>query len=221
MIDISNIQIKRMHRKTMSLQVLSDGSLIVKAPILIPKFIINEFLKKNEEWINKHVGVKKRGNTQAKTYQEGEKFLLLGKEYPLKFENVTGIQISGNFLIFPTALKFRAKKEIENWYIKQAKEMITSQVEKHAKEMQTSYISITYSDTRSKWGSCTHDNRLQFNWRLVMAPPLVIRYVVVHELAHTIEKNHSRVFWKKVASINPSYKEQIKWLKKNGHSVVN
>jgi len=214
-----NYKITRARRKSISLHILADGTVEVRAPILIPKFIINDFIRRNEKWINKHTEKRNQNKPKRRNYIEGEKFLFLGKEYSLKLQNITKIELKGEDILFPKALEFRVKKEIESWYIKQAKEIITKQVQEQAKEMKASYLSIYFSDTRSKWGSCTHDNRLQFSWRLVMAPLLVVRYVAVHELAHTKEKNHSRRFWSLVYSINPSYKEQIKWLKTNGHTL--
>ena len=67
------------------------------------------------------------------------------------------------------------------------------------------------------WGSCSHQGNLNFTWRLIMAPLNVIDYVVVHELIHLDEKNHSRIFWDKVEILIPEYKGYKEWLKKNGH----
>jgi len=156
----------------------------------------------------------------TKRYIDGEVFEYLGSKYALRVGDYTEIKIRDDKLLFPRALLFRAAKEIENWYIRQAKEIITAEVVRHAKEMRTSFTSITFADTKSQWGRCTADNRLQFSWRLIMAPFLVLRYVVVHELAHTIEKNHSRDFWKKVAQINPSYRQQLKWLRTDGNNLI-
>jgi len=142
--------------------------------------------------------------------------------YKLKVGNYKNIHIDPptDGLNFPNFLIFRAKKELDSWYIKQAKEIITKRVEHYSKIMQTSYKNISFSDTKSKWGSCGPDNALQFNWRLIMAPPLVTDYVIVHELAHTIEKNHSRDFWKKVELYKPAYRQYRKWLETNSHRLV-
>jgi len=213
---VKDIKITHSHRKTIGLHVLSDGTVEVKAPFLMPKFFINRFIDANREWIEKRTKLIQKKKTLKKTYTHGETFLYLGNEHTLHTGDFLNIQIQDDKLFFPKALQFRAKKEIENWYIRQAKEVITSEVKRHATEMNTSYKSITFSDTKSQWGRCTHDNRLQFSWRLVMTPLLVLRYVVVHELAHTLEKNHSFLFWSKVRAVNPSYKQQIKWLKEHG-----
>jgi predicted metal-dependent hydrolase len=127
--------------------------------------------------------------------------------------------MQGDMILFPKAAVFRVQKELTAWYIRQAREIISQQVEFYAKRMNASYTDLTFSDTKSQWGRCTHENKLQFSWRLVMAPLLVINYVVVHELVHTIEKNHSRSFWSKVRFHNPSYRQQIKWLAANGHAL--
>ena len=101
----------------------------------------------------------------------------------------------------------------------QGKNILSEQVKSYALQMKAEYKEITFSDTKSQWGRCTHDNRLQFSWRLVMAPMLVINYVIIHELSHTFEKNHTQMFWMKVRNFNPSYRQQIKWLKEHGASL--
>jgi predicted metal-dependent hydrolase len=208
-------KIIRSMRKSLALSILPDKTLVVKAPIFLPQWEIDRFINKNQDWINR-----KLNSIQTKTlkreYKEGEEFLYQGETIKLKIGDYSRISVTKENLLLPKHMAFRAKKEIENWYIKQAKILITDLTIKYAKEFNTSFKEISFSDTRSKWGSCTHDNRLQFSWRLIMAPLLVTRYVVVHELSHTLEKNHSRNFWARVSSINPSYRQQVKWLKMNG-----
>ncbi len=220
MVDFNDVKIKRSRRNTMSLHLLPGGIIEVRAPLLMPTFLIKGFVKKHFLWIEKRIGGVAQNVAKTKTFRDGEFFEFLGVKYPLVIGNYSRIEILNGKLHFPNALLFRAKIEMENWYIRQAKELIKSQVEHYSKEMGTTYVSISFSNTKSKWGSCTHDNRLQFNWRLILAPLLVVRYVVIHELAHTMEKNHSHKFWSRVAVFNPSYKQQIKWLKNHGDGLV-
>ncbi len=217
MLQISEVTIIRSDRRTISLRIEPDGSLILKAPQYVSEKQINTFIKERQDWIEKHLAKMKKRVVQAR--KEGE-YLFLGQTLTLQPGNYLHMTVEKEKLLFPQALLFRKEKELTAWYIKQAKEIITRQVEKYAAEMNTSVTNISFSDTKSKWGSCTHDNRLQFNWRLVMAPLLVIRYVVIHELAHTMEKNHNQFFWMKVRNYNPSYKQQIKWLKDYGHTLT-
>src|SRR3990167_6652047 len=185
MVDPKEIKIVRSNRRSIVMQLEPDGTILVKAPTLMPKFLINNFIKRNNGWIKKRIGAIRQNAPKTKKFISGELFTYLGNDYPLEVGNYTKVEIKNGKLLFPQALLFRAKVELQNWYIKQAKNFIAAQVEYYANEMSASYANITFSDTRSKWGSCTHDNRLQFNHRLIMAPLLVVRYVIIHELAHT------------------------------------
>lgn len=82
------------------------------------------------------------------------------------------------------------------------------------------YGTITIRDQKTRWGSCSAKGNLNFNWRLMLAPPRVLDYVVVHELCHRIEMNHSKAFWNTVETILPDYKELRKWLRDNGNSLI-
>lgn len=211
----------RAKRRTLSLQILPDMTLVVKAPQYVSERDINKFLTDHEDWISKRLKrLQKAPPAKPKSYAHGEKFLYLGQPHTLTYADVTQIAAVAGILHIPHASKIRARKEITRWYMAQAKEIISGLVANHAMEMGTSYGMIRYSDTSSKWGSCAPDNDLQFNWRLIMAPMLIVRYVVIHELAHTIEKNHSRSFWKIVERHNPSYRQQRKWLKTHGHTLT-
>lgn len=211
----SDTKIIRSNRRSLSLQVLPNSTLVIKAPLFLSQQEINKFIKHHENWIEKKILSLQKVKIHPKLYQKGESFLYLGKAYLLTVGNYKEIEFGGDQLLFPSFLHFRIKKELDNWYITQAKKIISEQVEYYSQLIGTNYKNLTFSDTHSKWGSCTHDNRLQFCWRLIMAPILVINYVVIHELVHTIEKNHSRSFWSKVRLYNPSCKQQIKWLKEN------
>lgn len=212
----------RQRRSSISVTIQPDGTVVVKAPKIMPQLFINRFLESKSQWIHKKLEeIKLRNPIVQRKYEEGEEFLYLGNSYQLSFINSTEISIKENKLLFPKALQFRIKKELESWYIERAKKIITERVEARAKEMDVSYKSLMFSDTKSKWGSCGPKNDLQFSWRLVMVPLVVLDYVVIHELAHTVEKNHGERFWKIVSSITPAYKAHRKWLTQhNGQMVV-
>lgn len=82
------------------------------------------------------------------------------------------------------------------------------------------YTSITIRDQKTRWGSCSSRGTLSFNYRLIFAPPMVLDYVVVHELCHLTHMNHSKEFWNKVASVMPDYRVYRKWLKEHGHELT-
>jgi predicted metal-dependent hydrolase len=209
----------RQKRKTIAIHILPNGTVEVRAPKYVPNFAIKAFIGSKNEWIEKRLEIVKKNVTKDKKFVNGEKFMFLGKEYTLELGNYIHIEVKEDKLLFPLALSNQGRDILEKWYIKKAKSTIKNLVDECADQLGASYKSISFSDTKSKWGSCTHDNGLQFNWRLIMAPLLVVRYVVIHELVHTTNHDHQAIFWNKVRKINPSYKQQIKWLKANGDKL--
>ncbi len=155
-----------------------------------------------------------------KKYIEGEEFLFLGEQRKLMFGNYKSIHILNNFLFFPQFLKFRVQKELKVWYLQQSLQHIKKRVEYYAYRMNVNYGSVSVVDTKSRWGACTHDNRLQFNWRLIMVPPAVLDSVVVHELAHTMVKNHSQNFWIQVRKVMPGYSAHRAWINHHQDELV-
>lgn len=211
----------RSSRRTIAIQVMPTGEIVVKAPRLLPRVFIDRFVQQHAAWIaKKQAALKSLRPVVQRTYAPGDEFLYLGNTYRLMYGNYKQIAWEESELRVPSFLQFRIKEEITRWYRQTAREQISQLVKRNAQTMHVfNYGTITFSDTISKWGSCTHDNKLQFNWRLIMAPLLVINYVVIHELAHTIEKNHSSKFWSIVEQYTPSYRQQRKWLKQHGHML--
>ena len=99
---------------------------------------------------------------------------------------------------------------------KQAAEVIKARCRYCAPVMGVSYGTVTIREQKTRWGSCSAKGNLNFNWKLVLMPPEILDYVVVHELAHRIQMNHSAAFWAEVGKILPDYKERRQWLKVNG-----
>lgn len=108
---------------------------------------------------------------------------------------------------------------LEKRYRDAAKEYIPKRVEYYHAFTGGQYTKITIRDQKTRWGSCSSNGTLSFSFRLMMAPPRVLDYVVVHELCHLTHMNHSKEFWNMVETILPDYKEHRKWLKENGHTL--
>jgi predicted metal-dependent hydrolase len=169
------MKIIRSKRKTLALEISSDASLIIRAPRLMPLFLIKNFIKQKQNWITK-------------------------KQELIKIRNQKKSQI-------PT---FKITKE-------QALEKITKRVKYYSSLSGFKYQNIRITSAQKRWGSCSARNNLNFPQRLALAPNQVIDYVVIHELCHIKEKNHSSNFWNEVAKIMPDYKIHRKWLKENGY----
>lgn len=98
--------------------------------------------------------------------------------------------------------------------------VIGQKAKQYARQMQVTFNRITIRDQKTRWGSCSAKGNLNFNWRLILAPEEVLDYVVVHELAHRKEMNHSRRFWKQVEEVLPDYPVRRLWLKQNGDMLM-
>lgn len=100
-----------------------------------------------------------------------------------------------------------------------ARDRLAAASDHYAAMLGRGYTALALRDTRSRWGSCTHDGRLMYNWRLVMAPPRVLDYVCAHEVAHLAEMNHSPAFWAVVSRLMPDYETPRRWLKSEGQAL--
>ncbi len=215
-------QFIRSRRRTIAIQIRSNGQLIVRAPLRAPEKLVREFVESKAGWIQrkkaealKHVVVKQ------KHFQVGERFLFLGQEHALDVveKQRAALTFENQFILSKTALP-KAAKAFEKWYKAQALKVLSERVKIYAARhgFRPGRIRITSAHTR--WGSCSSKGTLSFTWRLVMAPLEVIDYVVVHELVHLKIKNHSKTFWAGVAALMPDYKRHVEWLKKNGRFLT-
>lgn len=117
--------------------------------------------------------------------------------------------------LFPSSLSEQEHKR----YIQIARDIFTQKTAYYASIMHTTYGRISIREQKTRWGSCSTDGNLNYNWRLIFAPEEVLNYIVVHELAHRKEMNHSPAFYGVVRSILPEYKKYQKWLRENGHTL--
>ena len=112
------------------------------------------------------------------------------------------------------------RSALEKRYINAAKEYFPKRAAYFKQFTGGSYNRITIRDQKTRWGSCSAKGTLSFNWRLMLAPPAILDYVIVHELCHLTYMNHSAAFWNKVESVYPDYRAARKWLKDHGHELV-
>lgn len=185
-----NVKIIRSNRKTLAIQINPDLSVTVRAPMYAPQSDIERILREKESWIQKHIE-KIREQEAKKKETQGES---VEREYLTNEE-----------------IKKLADKALQH---------IPKRVSYYAKQIDVTYGKITIRNQKTRWGSCSSKGNLNFNCLLMLTPPEVIDYVVVHELCHRKEMNHSEAFWAEVEKILPYYKEQVKWLKENGGQII-
>lgn len=210
----------RSRRRTIAIEISRDGEVLVRAPLRLVRREIAAFVEEHREWIALKLAQAKRRTTHAapRRFREGETFLFLGERHRLRFD-AGGEYLrkeNGEFLL-GADLASRAGDLFRTWYRARAREVFEDRVSHFAPRMGLYCRAVRITDARERWGSCSASGTLNFSWRLVMAPPAVIDYVVVHELAHLAEMNHSRRFWDCVAGVLPDHRARRKWLREHEH----
>jgi len=108
---------------------------------------------------------------------------------------------------------------LESWYKQHALAKLTEKTKRYAQTIDVTYASVGIKLYKSRWGSCSVEGDIDFNWHIIMAPNRIVDYIVVHELCHLIHHDHSPKFWKQVERVMPDYAECKEWLKMNGDSL--
>ncbi|MBE7084469.1 MAG: M48 family metallopeptidase [Clostridiales bacterium] len=206
-------KIIRSKRKTLAVCIDNLGAVIVRAPLRLSEDKIYAFLQEKEAWIRDKKAKKDAvGLALPPKCLDGYTFLLLGE--PCKITLYEGKKIGfdkeNGRLFLPQE---NAQARLLKWLKENAKRIFSTVAEQKAQEMGVHYQSVRISGAKTRWGTCSADNRLCFTFRLLYAPKRVIEYVIVHELSHVRHKNHSRRFWQEVEKYVPDWKERRKWLK--------
>lgn len=211
-------------RKTLSLRIKEDGKIHLSVPYHTSRNEIERFLRKTESWIISKVSEKERASRESKkAFIPGEKFLYLGEFYPLEIRDSDHreppLKLSfGKFILDQGHLK-EARDLFINWYKREAQETIARRLEYYSHRLGLFPKTIRITNAQFRWGSCSRENRLSFSWRVMMAPLAIVDYILIHELAHIKEKNHSKSFWGFLESILPDYRRRRLWLKENSHRL--
>lgn len=225
--------IRRSHKaKYVSLSI-GAGGLHVVSPFSINDREIISYVEKKREWIFNKLESYRQRLMQIPVEREfisGEKLLYMGNNYPLKVlehkGGCTKINLTdGQFLVdinsdIPTEKRREEiQGKLEQWYINRAKELINERLEIFSNKIGVMFNTVRFKKQKTRWGSCSQKGNLNFNWKLVMAPTFIVDYVVVHELCHFKQMNHSREFWLLVENQISDYKNMRKWLKENGYKL--
>jgi predicted metal-dependent hydrolase len=225
-------EIIKSKRKTIELSVNEERRIVIKTPQRCSKEFILRFLKEKESWIVARLKAveKLQGSRSVREFSSGEKLYYLGKEYPLKVEVREGSRISGGFngnefaLVIPASIiledrRNAGKEVVIQLYKKIAKNVLQDRTSHYSKVIGVQVNKIFIKEQKTLWGSCSSRNNINYNWKLVMTPLEVLDYVVVHELCHIIQRNHSKLFWQEVEKYMPNYKEAVGWLKQHGKKL--
>ncbi|HHW68648.1 M48 family metallopeptidase [Defluviitalea raffinosedens] len=215
----------RAKRKTVKIVVSPPDQVVVTVPMRMSQKQIIDVVTAKGNWILKKIDYFKEIDyfPVKREYIEDELFMYLGKYYPLKIEYSSDIK-KPEIMLCNDQLRIKTntenkdimQKTMEQWYRTMAQKVIGERVRYYQKFFNTEPKDIKVKEQKKRWGSCTYDNRLLFNWRCIMATLESLDYIVVHEMSHMHHKNHSKQFWSFVESILPDYKARKEWLRDNG-----
>lgn len=223
-------EVIRTNRKKSASIKIEEG----RVKLIIPKKLspkrLDQLVKEKTPWvIQKLREYAEYQPIKPKEYVSGECFTYLGRNYRLKLDKTSSAQLklkNGQFVLGMKSEVFTGEKSdfvrssLLEWYFTHAKEKLEEKTKRYAKIIGVQPKSVQVKSYKSRWGSCSANGEISYNWKIIMAPHKVIDYVVTHELCHILHHNHSKEFWRAVERIDPDYKQSREWLKVNGTRLM-
>lgn len=208
------------NRRKLTITVERDRSVVVHAPESTSEEKIQAIVESKREWIyekTKHAQKYVLPHPPGKELVNGESALYLGRQYQIEViqNSSEEIRFEQRFLI-PARLSAERRQVLRKWYMDKAKEKILPRTKKFANALGVVFANAKIVDNRYRWGSCTIKDNINFNWRLIKAPMYVVDYVIIHELAHLLEANHTPRFWNIARAQSPKMDKAKQWLLENG-----
>ncbi len=204
--------------------LVSPGGVVVMLPKSDREDRAVAFIRQNAAWVTQEVAALTR-RAEAIVGSAGRRTMLLGGETvaitvrPVGEKRFTHIERNDRQLTIHLAAGASASAKLESWLRETARKELVETVTRRAAEMGVRPRQIYIRGQRTKWGNCSRLRNLSFNCRLVMVPPVVLDYLVVHELAHLKEMSHSSRFWLLVRQACPDYARHQQWLRANAHRL--
>lgn len=214
-------------RRTMCIEVTHEGNVIMRAPMRDSAWRLERFLLDKAPWVLKHLSATLASH-QPRRYATGEIFPYLGRDYRLRIVPngaCPHVELKNGELVAyvsgssPEEAASSAKRSLLAWYVGQATDVLSRRVSTLAQRTCLTPSRLTIRSPVHRWGSCSPKGSVNLNYKLVMAPPEVADYVIIHELCHLKVQNHSRRFWDLVRSFVTDHRVHRKWLRENGRSL--
>lgn len=208
--------------RRITIKVEPSGEVIVVTPKRYSATQMTSFVHQNQDWItrtrNKLLQKKANeyGETASTLHVFGKKYL---KRVVVDAGHSYGVWIKNDEVVINVLNTSQVSPLLTRFLKNTAEEYIVPRTHQLAKKMDIRFNNISLRQQKTRWGSCSSKGNLNFNWRLVHAPPAVIDYVIIHELAHRAHMNHSARFWALVAKFDPEYGTHRRWLSSHGMSV--
>lgn len=203
----------------LSLRIRSRRSLAISAPLFTPDFVIKKFVVDHTDWImthsQKHVAKKPLKSLKKLKINDVEYQILLTKS---KMDSVVIFKDKQKIYANSTSLSSSHLKKLFDVKLRSlALSIITAELLLLSKQFGFSYGKVTVRNTTSRFGSCSAQNNLNFNWQIILLPSAIFRHILLHELTHTVHHDHSPRFWNHLASCDPLWRTHRRYLKTQAH----
>ncbi len=221
--ELSYQVIRSQRRQRVALQI-RDGQLQVLAPMQAPPEVLSQLVRQKRRWIEKHLATV--AQVPMTNHIDAGILPLLDDRLALKVvdDQITAVSRDGwqlwvqlSHRIKPDNRRAQLIQQLSNWYQQEAQLWFETETLLWARQLGTTVKAVRIKNFRRQWGTCERHGVISYNWRLMLAPTWVARYVVVHELIHRFEMNHSPAYWQRVAAAYPNYQQARDWLKQHQH----
>lgn len=217
-------KVLRSVRRTLTLRIEDSNTVVIKAPKRMNDKQVQSLLLDNTSLLERKLEKKLNQESLPSVFNCADGAVVQFYDRSLYIsviqddERRENVSLKGDTLVVRVndASSEAIENKVEEWFRKSGKQVIEGRALYFAEMMGVTFGRITLRDQKTRWGSCSKEGNLNFNWRLLLMPPEYLDYVVVHELAHRKHMDHSREFWSEVERIYPRYRKLRKWLKDNG-----
>jgi predicted metal-dependent hydrolase len=198
-------------RTTLEITVDRDAALVLRAPAEASRERVERFIRSKLSWIYRKLAEKDAlaGPPVVKQFVDGEGFAYLGRNYRLKVEDaVDGVRLDqGRFRMSPETAA-NGDEAMRRWYVRTGEQWLSRRAEPWASRMGATGTGVAVRDLGYRWGSTKGESHINIHWATLQLPPTLIDYVIVHELAHLKELNHTDRYWAQVARGMPDYERR-------------
>ena len=223
--DRIEFKVKRSRRSTADIILERDGNVLVRVPEKLSDEHIEDIIESKRYWIYKNLAEWRDLNSvrMAKSFRGGEGFLYLGRTYRLSLVADQEVQLmlkDGRFCLRRELVDegdaAGAQAAFREFYAKKGERRLANRVDYYSPKVGVEPSGLVVRELGNRWASCSPNRKLSFHWKCMMAPLTIIDYIVVHELCHIREKDHTPAFWNEIDKVLPNYRERKEWLRKNG-----
>jgi predicted metal-dependent hydrolase len=221
--------VRSARRRSISIEI-AKAQVVVRAPHFVARADIEKFVCEKSLWVQQKLTQQEQQLSALPDYSfaNGTSIPYLGEPLELVVHTqpkADVVRYGEKLLVIMTSRsrltpEQQTKRLVSTWYQTQALKLLQAKTDVAVARLGASYRGITIKATRSKWGHCTAQGAIQYNWQILLAPEPIVDYLVAHEVSHLLHHNHSPAFWAVVASLCPNYKHCRAWLKANGMQLM-